>query len=144
MPLTRLFPNLGFSDYQVTSPPSADYNCIAWAALEDDRWWWPDPNRIFYWPEDAPREETLDGFVKTFELYGYESCTSTEIEVGFEKVAIFVDADGEPTHMARQMQSGGWTSKLGTLEDIEHSLRGLEGDRYGIVAAILRRPIRSL
>jgi hypothetical protein len=32
-----------------------------------------------------------------------------------------------------------WTSKLGWLEDIEHELDGLIGDRYGVVGQILKR-----
>ena len=30
--LTLLFPGLQVSTFQVTSPPTRDYNCIAWAA----------------------------------------------------------------------------------------------------------------
>jgi cobalamin synthase len=35
--------------------------------------------------------------------------------------------------------SGMWTSKLGALEDIEHQLGGLTGDRYGKIGQILKR-----
>ncbi len=42
--------------------------------------------------------------------------------------------------MARQVESGLWTSKLGSLEDIEHSLEALEGSVYGAVAVLLKRP----
>ena len=55
-------------------------------------------------------------------------------------MAIFVDAVGVPTHAARQLASGLWTSKLGHSEDIEHDLRALEGDTYGMVALLLKRP----
>jgi hypothetical protein len=57
-----------------------------------------------------------------------------------EKIAIFADATGSPTHAARQLTSGRWTSKLGEAEDIEHELRAIEGDIYGTVVAILKRP----
>jgi hypothetical protein len=33
------FPNLFATGYRVTSPTAAAYNCFAWAAGEDDRWW---------------------------------------------------------------------------------------------------------
>jgi hypothetical protein len=34
--------------------------------------------------------------------------------------------------MARQLNTGLWTSKCGDLEDIQHNLEDLEGgDRYG-------------
>lgn len=48
--------------------------------------------------------------------------------------------DGSPTHAARQLPDGTWTSKLGKDVDISHdSLDGLSGDRYGTPALILRR-----
>jgi len=38
------------------------YNCIAFAAGETHRWWWP---MGAYWPEPAPRDETVDSFIRT-------------------------------------------------------------------------------
>jgi hypothetical protein len=54
---------------------------------------------------------------------------------------LFADAAGIPTHAARQLTSGAWTSKLGNAADIEHELRALEGEIYGVVALILKRPM---
>jgi hypothetical protein len=54
---------------------------------------------------------------------------------------LFADAASVPTHAARQLRSGAWTSKLGISEDVEHELRALEGEIYGVVALILTRPI---
>ncbi len=139
--LEVLFPKLSSTPYRITSPAAADYNCIAWAADEDDRWWWPDPMGVAYWPEDAPREETLDALIQAFHALGYEPCESDQVEHGFLKVAIYVDHNGIPTHAARQLEDGRWTSKLGQLEDIEHSLDALTGSHYGTVGQVLRRPI---
>ena len=50
-------------------------------------------------------------------------------------------SDGEPTHAARQLPNGKWTSKLGRWEDIEHDLEGLTGEMYGSVQQILKRQI---
>ena len=36
--------------------------------------------------------------------------------------------------------SGLWTSKLGDWEDIRHELQDLEGEFYGSVALIMKRP----
>ncbi|HEY7428267.1 MAG TPA: hypothetical protein VH682_28795 [Gemmataceae bacterium] len=36
-----LFPRLNGTAYRITSPASDVYNCIAWAAGETNRWWWP-------------------------------------------------------------------------------------------------------
>jgi hypothetical protein len=56
-------------------------------------------------------------------------------------VALFVATTGCPTHAARQLASGRWTSKLGKAEDIEHELRDLEGDVYSSVVLVLKRPL---
>ncbi len=66
------------------------------------------------------------------------------LEAEFEKVAIYEDAQGKPTHMARQLDSGLWTSKLGEAWDIvHHALEGIEGQQYGRATLAMRRPIRS-
>lgn len=85
----------------------------------------------------------MECFVTTFSKYGYQPCESDDLEAGYEKVAIYVDSTGTPTHMARQLGSGTWTSKLGKLEDIEHTtLEQLEGEKsYGSAYQILKRPI---
>lgn len=141
--LLELFPNLGNTDFFITSPQTKRYNCIAWAAGEAGQWWWPDPMLNDIWPDDAPREETLEAFIKAFALLGYSPCDNGGHEMGFEKVAIFLNSEKKPTHMARQLDSGKWTSKLGRLEDIEHDLAGVEGDAYGKVAHFLKRSRRA-
>ena len=135
------FPNLTEDSYSITSPESIDYNCIAWAVGNNSVWWWPDAQFLGYWPPEIPRTETLDAFIKAYENFGYILCEDASVELGFEKVAIYVDSEEKPTHAARQLISGRWTSKLGRLEDIEHdSLDRLKGLEYGSVAAILKRP----
>jgi hypothetical protein len=61
-----------------------------------------------------------------------------------EKIAI--DTDGaKPTHAARQLADGTWTSKLGQAEDICHqTLDALAGGLYGNVAQIMSRQVRAL
>jgi len=120
------FPNLAAHGYRETSPVSTVYNCIAWAAGVDDDWWWPDPGFVSYWPETAPRAETLDAFQAVFTSLGYEPCSDGKLEPGFEKVAFYA-RDGKPKHAARQLPDGFWTSKLGPAIDITHTLDGLEG-----------------
>ena len=109
----------------------------------NDRWWWPDEDS--YWPAGVPREETLEAFAQAFAQLGYEVCPSAEAEADFEKIALFADMGGHPTHAARQLPDGRWTSKCGRLDDIEHSsLEAIGGDgpyEYGAVALFLKRPI---
>lgn len=140
--IEEYFPYLMNSDYSVESPATKEYNCIAWAAGDDKEWWWPDPLYLKYWPPSVPRIETKEAFIKAYELLGYSVCHDDKHEEGFEKIAIYVGNSDKPTYAARQLSSGYWTSKLGQLEDIEHtSLDGLVGLHYGSVAVILKRPI---
>jgi hypothetical protein len=133
------FPNLTRANHRVVSPAAPDYNCIAWAAECQDRWWWPDPMGTAYWPPGVPREETVTAFEMAYGTLGFAACVDDSLEAGFRKVAIYAKA-GTPTHAARQLSDGRWTSKLGEWEDIEHAtLQALEGGTYGAVASILRR-----
>ena len=128
--------------FAATSPATPEYNCIAWAAGETDRWWWPDPMRLGAWPPGVPRQETLEAFLQAYETLGYEPCESDTLDPGVEKVAIYVDDAGRPTHAARQLPSRKWTSKLGRAEDIEHDSLHEDyppGCRCGQVAATLAR-----
>lgn len=138
--IERFFTNLRISGYSITSPETSEYNCIAWAAWDSEVWWWPDAQYLYYWPPEIPRTETLEAFVKAFEIFGYRVCNSIAHEEGFEKVAIYTDTYGKPTHAARQLSSGNWTSKLGQLEDIEHSkLDDITVLQYGSVGIIMKR-----
>ena len=139
------FPNLAIEVYCAESEKDEDYNCIAWAAGDTDKPWWPTPDpRDGYWPI-AWRTVHKDCFIEAFRVsQGYEVCaTDFALEHGYEKVALYLDNNKEPTHMARQLSSGIWTSKLGKLWDIFHQTpRGVEGDRYGNAMVVMRRPIQ--
>ena len=140
MSIEQSFPHLRSTGYRVTSPSTPYYNCIAWAADEDNRWWEPDPFGLYYWPESSPRQRTLEAYMQAFISLGYTPCNTDELEQGFEKIALYVDPQSIPTHAAKQLSNGRWTSKLGQLEDIEHTLEGLKNSIYGSVAQVLRRP----
>lgn len=137
------FPFLSNTNCNVTSPATPEYNCIAWAAGEDFRWWWPIVG-VYFWPKGVPYEESIDAFAAAFRTIGFARCDSGELEFGVEKVVIYVNASGTPTHMARQLPSGTWTSKLGSHVDIEHSSpEDIAGPAYGNPAAYLRRRDRA-
>ena len=64
------------------------------------------------------------------------------MDVGYEKIAIYA-LDQKPTHAARQMNTGAWTSKLGVEEDIVHDRPELlAGPCYGNVAQYMRRVVK--
>ncbi|MBV6519051.1 MAG: hypothetical protein DYG84_08245 [Candidatus Brocadia sp. AMX3] len=138
--IEKAFPNLRVSGYSITSPVTPEYNCIAWAAGETESWWEPDPLSLYYWPSNTPRQYTAEAYKKAYEKIGYAVCNNPAYEEGFEKIAVYVDSHGKPTHAARQLSAGIWTSKLGSLEDIEHvTLDDLTGFSYGIVGFIMKR-----
>ena len=141
--LALLFPSLATSGYEVTSPSAPGYNCIAWAAEDTSRWWEPVPIPLpsYSWPPGVSLELTLASYVQAFESISYRVGGDDSLEDGFEKVALYVSAEGFPTHAARQLVSGEWTSKLGKSVDIRHrSLAALEGEMYGRVACLMQRP----
>jgi hypothetical protein len=139
----REFPNLVRTGYRVTSPIDRRYNCFAWAANESDRWWNPlEPENPYYWMNGVPAELTIAAFIQAYGRLGFEICAGVELEVGFEKIALYTTSEGEPTHAARQLTNGKWTSKLGRWEDIEHELEGLVCEMYGSVKVLLKRSLQ--
>lgn len=86
-------------------------------------------------------ENNTGAFVAAFATIGYQPCLDGSLEDGFEKLAIYHLPSGVQ-HAARQLSSGRWTSKLGSLEDIEHSSPAeLEGAIYGTVVQYVRRAV---
>lgn len=135
--LETYFPGLAGSRYEITSPATPRYNCVAWAVGEQNRFWWP-AHRFHYWPPEAPDENSVAAFRTMLELRGYTECQSPVHQEGVEKVALFAQ-DGDPKHLARQLPDGSWTSKLGPNVDIKHNLHDLEGAEYGQVALVMER-----
>jgi hypothetical protein len=133
-----------FLKCKITHEIDKKYNSVAWAMCDRSKWWEPDPFDIFYWPDNLDRKHTLLVFERLFESHGYRSVGKNDrLEDGCEKVAIFV-LNGRPTHVARQKNSGIWTSKVGKCEEIEHmDLHQLVSEDLGEVATILRREVRQ-
>jgi hypothetical protein len=141
------FPRLKASGYGLTSPIDHRYNCIAYAAGDDKKFWDPlgasRPGGAWYWPAGFPADTSLTTLCEIFEFRGYEKCADGSIESGYEKVALYVK-DGLCAHAAKQLPDGAWSSKLGKGRDIRHDeARGVGGDKYGEVVQYLRRPITA-
>jgi hypothetical protein len=140
--LLSAFPRLAGQSFEVTSRATSRYNCIAWAVTVTHVAWWPglfrETDLENYWPPNCPREESLGAFECAFSTKGYQRCDSGELETGLEKIALYAK-DGTPTHAARQLPSGLWSSKLGGDVDITHDLSGLCGVEYGDVIAYFSR-----
>ena len=136
--IRALFPSL--RAIRETSPKDTRYNCFAWAACDVKKVWLPNPD--FYWPPGIAYDPTVTGYIAAFSTLGYECCENGDLEDGFEKVVIYRWGDGVVSHMARQLHSGKWTSKIGGLEDIEHhSPEELEGGYYGTVVQYMKRAV---
>jgi hypothetical protein len=138
------FPEIVDWGYVPTSEITGEYNCIAWAAGDNTRIWWPSPDEgSAYWPAGAPRELHVAAFAAAYGTLGYVECEDDGHEVGFEKIAIFAKNSGEPTHAALQLDATDWTSKVGRLQDIRHPLKALEGAEYGQVVLVMKRLKKS-
>lgn len=93
-----------------------------------------------YWPTKEA-ETSLAAYLRMFESLGFGQCGSESPEPGFTKIAIYVDVEGNFLHVAKQLESGRWSSKCGGESDISHiTAELLEGQEYGRVWGYLRRP----
>ena len=97
---------------------------------------------VSYWPPGLPREETVAAFERALAHLGFQPCATRVPEKGVEKVALFALQD-KPTHVAKLVAKQKWSSKLGEIEDIEHTLEALRGPEYGIIVQIYSRRIES-
>ena len=108
-----------------------------------DAWWQALNEPGYFWPDNLPLDDRIETLVCVFEQLGFELCVNETLEIGYEKVAIH-GHHGLYEHMARQLSSGKWTSKLGKYYDIEHAtLDVLTGLEYGSVVSILRKRLVS-
>ena len=134
-----LFPNITETNCSPTSTKSSAYNCIAWACGKDEAWFEPDASNEYFWPIDD-RSYTVAAYIKLFSSIGYNNCADSSLETGFLKIALYIDKEGLPSHAARQILTGKWTSKLGPDIDIEHDCpEVLNGPLYGEARIFMKR-----
>lgn len=114
------FPHM--NNFEIIGPPDNTFNCIGWALGMNNHFIWPGYN--------------IENFDDLIDKAGGEECEDGKLEPGFTKIALFGSDLGyktEPTHMARQLSNGKWTSKLGGNGKIIHELNEMEGGCYGHV-----------
>jgi hypothetical protein len=146
----------------ITSPRTENYNCFAWAAGSSSEWWNPFDIDNDYWPDGVLRKENLEAYILAYNWVGYHriALDDFELEIGFEKIAIYANTVDKISHAARQLSDGSWTSKIGIYQDVRHEFvedftsviegRGssygsiLESVDYGRVVAIMKRPISAV
>lgn len=122
----------------ITSPTTSRYNCFSWAAREEERNWSPTGD---FWPSGCARELTIPAFVAAYATMGYTPGETDRSPKDVERIALFAMNEA-PSHAARQLEGGEWTSKIGENHDITHCLKALCGDIYGEIVLILER-VRS-
>lgn len=133
------FPNSTDNNWRWKSQPTWEYNCLAFSVHREDVWMWPDEREQFSWPVGMPRGDDIATLRAFFQSIGFSVCASTAIEAGFEKIAIYAMGT-DPSHVARQIGSGRWKSKMSGGIDIEHDdLTVLADGDYGNVQLIMRR-----
>jgi hypothetical protein len=141
--LLEQLPHLRGADYSIESCSTLDYNCLAWAMGDCSQPWSPALQGGYYWPLDLPVGlPVVEVVVGLFRREGYDVCNDSALVPGAQKVALYADGFREVHHVARQLPTGRWASKLGDLADIEHATpEVIECDLYGRVVMILCRPI---
>ena len=132
------FPHLKSEGFRITSPDIEAYNCFAWAAGEANRMWMP--TGALYWPPGVPLNRLVATVTQVYATLGFEPAADARLVPGLEKLALFTKGS-TVEHVARQLPSGKWTSKLGyDGHDIEHTLKGLTSAFYGAPTHFLARP----
>jgi hypothetical protein len=130
------FPKLQDANYVVTRGSTIAYNCIALAFNYEDDWVWPGYE--------------IDDFENIFRTYEATSVkpddeSATTVEKGIVKIALYANRDWggstKATHLARQLPSGMWLSKLGGSIGLRHEFDGLEGGSYGNIIKVYKIPI---
>ncbi len=139
--LVGAFPNLASEGFSIVGEPSGAYNCIAYAAGDTSKWWWPDG--VSYWPPWAAETELIESLKEAFAGLGYQQCDDGRTEGGYQKVALY-EKIGKMKHAAIQMPNERWRSKLGQGPVIEHdSPQSLSGGMYGSVTTYMRKELES-
>jgi hypothetical protein len=139
--LHRLFPTLRIDGYRKTSDEDSRYNCVAWANGDDSVYWDPRKGIGMYWPRNLPRNYSVTTYVALFKDKGYEETAGPELELGYEKVAIFMSAERRFTHVSKQLPNGEWQSKIGHFEDIEHQALSSLQPTYGSIYGYMKRTL---
>jgi hypothetical protein len=69
--------------------------------------------------EPKAEDDDLDCYFAVFESLGYEKCDSPDFEAGYLKIAIYAVGNAFH-HVAKQLPSKRWSSKVGESFDIRH------------------------
>lgn len=145
-----VFPDLiNDENFEILSPETPVYNCIAWAMQFDDRWVDIEVGPGCWWPDGVERSMSPSALVQAFEAVGFAVCGNGNLEEDFNKVVLYMnECSGQWTHAARVLSESKEHSKFGQSWDGTHShdvlcrtRRGCENLSYGVPYAYMKRSI---
>ncbi len=131
------FPNSYIEPFSITSPETPQYNCVAWALDDSEHWWEADED--YQWLNNIDFDNTLSTMQAFFKHFDYEPIDKPNMRNGIEKIALFSNDGINCSHVAKQLLSKKWTSKLGVSHDVIHTLMAMENGIYGDVVMILQK-----
>ena len=139
--LIQIFPLLSNDvNFEILSPRTPIYNCIAWAMQFADRWVDIYDLPGHWWPNGVARNSSPESLVCAFEAVGFSVTDDDCIEDDFNKVILYKDvASNEWTHASRLVAESIEHSKFGEAWDGSHSRNSISGDCYGIPYCIMKR-----
>jgi hypothetical protein len=123
------FPNLKKGhNFKFTSFNTDQYNCISWAFEITNR-------RTQLYDHLGKGIIDADEYIQLFNKKGFCETQNRLFEKNKIKIAVYLKKDAfnyDFKHVARLLENGKWTSKLGDWEDIEHETpEDLIGASYG-------------
>jgi hypothetical protein len=125
------FPILREHEFRITGGESSAYNC-AGDACGIRQWVWPGEEN---WPEAADHGNSIASFDALLtEMVGGTITENQAPEPGHVKLAVYtLLPDGtQPTHMMRQLPTGEWMSKMGSMDTLVlDNVHDLENGVYG-------------
>lgn len=136
---SSFFPNSEKEPILIQSPETSTYNCVAWVLGKMDAWYEPDLD--YDWIAGLPMENDLATMQKFFEYFAFEGCEKPSLSDFSEEIIALFAKDGIFTHVAKRLENGRWTSKMGNSYDVEHSLTSISDGLYGEVVLYMRKII---
>jgi hypothetical protein len=132
---SRSFPNLG-KEWEILAPATPKYNCISHTIGVYHRW---------EWPHKPGKDATVADFDQLYGKYGYRRISTLDysFDPRVQKIVLYGVQKGgtwAPTHGARMLADGTWTSKLGKGPLIRHKTPdSVNGEGYGRPIAVYIR-----
>lgn len=92
--LCNIFPGLrNDANFEILSPQTPFYNCIAWAMQFTDRFVTIFDGPRYWWPNGVEKTMSPKALIKAFEAVGFTLCDNRDLEESFDKVVLYKNED---------------------------------------------------